>query len=453
MPTGNRKWYVNKAIELFNAQDYPNKELIIVYNHPSDIPDELMQAENIQWLKTETTSIGSKRNAGCSYARGSIIAQWDDDDIYHPTRLSVQAAPIIAGIADITALQHMLFYEHDTGKTWSCTPELFATLFAKQVAGGTLVYQKKIWDRLARYQPINLREDAEFLIDAIHKGARLKPIQGKGIFIYRRHSRNTWRFNPILQIGQPGWKEEDFPAWATTVLTESNPNNYSNLPMVSCIMPTADRNEYIPKAIEYFLDQTYANRELIILDDGMFPVSAMIPFHPQIRYIRQTTKSTIGTKRNTACRLSHGEIIMHWDDDDWYAHDWISEQVAFMQRTDADISGLMEVIFYQPAKNKAWKYVYPHASPAWVAGATLAYKKYIWEAHPFKEIQVGEDNYFVWQSAGKVIPHTYLHGFVSHIHAGNTSPKHTHDPRWLEFPTDEVKKILHTSHPCLPTSA
>ena len=39
-------------------------------------------------------------------------------------------------------------------------------------------------------------------------------------------------------------------------------------PLVSCIMPTYNRREFVPLAIRYFLRQDYANKELIIIDDG-----------------------------------------------------------------------------------------------------------------------------------------------------------------------------------------
>ena len=207
-------------------------------------------------------------------------------------------------------------------------------------------------------------------------------------------------------------------------------------------MPTADRGNFIVRAVHCFLLQDYAHKELVILDDGAEPVARLIPDHPDIRYVRRAGKGNIGAKRNEACRLSKGQIIMHWDDDDWYAPDWISRQVACMQQTGADICGLDRVLFYDRRSAKAWKYTYPEHGPAWVAGATMAYRRSLWETHPFKEVQIGEDNGFVWGSGGKVVPHAYLHGFVSFLHAGNTSPKHIHPTRWKDFPVKTVEEIL-----------
>ena len=41
----------------------------------------------------------------------------------------------------------------------------------------------------------------------------------------------------------------------------------SREPLVSCIMPTANRRAFVPQAIHYFLQQDYPRRELIILDE------------------------------------------------------------------------------------------------------------------------------------------------------------------------------------------
>ena len=39
-------------------------------------------------------------------------------------------------------------------------------------------------------------------------------------------------------------------------------------PLVSCVMPTADRRQWVPQAIRNFQQQNYPNRELLIVDDG-----------------------------------------------------------------------------------------------------------------------------------------------------------------------------------------
>src|SRR5262245_11132852 len=89
----------------------------------------------------------------------------------------------------------------------------------------------------------------------------------------------------------------------------------SGLPLVSCIMPTNNRRRFASAALDYFLRQAYPNRELVIVDDGLDPIADLIPDDARIRYFNIAQRSTIGSKRNFACREAKGDIIVHWDDD------------------------------------------------------------------------------------------------------------------------------------------
>jgi len=204
-------------------------------------------------------------------------------------------------------------------------------------------------------------------------------------------------------------------------------------PFVSCIMPTADREKYIPFAINYFLEQNYAHKELIIIDDGKKSVQAFIPDHPQIRYFYSSPLGSIGLKRNHAIEKARGKIIMHWDDDDWHAYDWISQQVHFLLTTKADITGIRHVHYYSAIMNTFWQGDANNRnnpkSRVWLNGATLAYWKSFWEKHPFKDLQTGEDDEFLQNPGAKVYAHDYIDGFIAILHPNNTTFKSFENPR------------------------
>ncbi len=88
-------------------------------------------------------------------------------------------------------------------------------------------------------------------------------------------------------------------------------------PLVSCVMPTFDRRRFVPDAIDGFWSQTYPDRELVIVDDGTDPIADLVPDDPMIRYVRLDQRLKTGAKRNAACRAARGDVIVHWDDDDW----------------------------------------------------------------------------------------------------------------------------------------
>ena len=215
-------------------------------------------------------------------------------------------------------------------------------------------------------------------------------------------------------------------------------------PLVSCLMPTADRRAFVPRAIQYFLQQDYPNRELIILDDGLDVVADLIPPDPRIRYIRLDGKHTIGAKNNLACELAHGEIIAHWDDDDWMARWRLSYQVQeLVLQPPGTLCGLAHLLFYEPTTDQAWEYIYPPAERAWIAGGTFCYRKDVWVQHRFPDLNEGADTVFVWSLTHTPILALSKHTFyVATVHPQNTSPKRTHSFGWHPFPVEEIRRLL-----------
>ena len=102
----------------------------------------------------------------------------------------------------------------------------------------------------------------------------------------------------------------------------------SDTPLVSCIMPTRDRPQFVPHAVDYFLRQDYPAKELIVLDDGHTSIAKLLPASPLIRYIRLEQRQRVGAKRNLGCQTARGGVIMHWDDDDWMARWRLRYQVT-----------------------------------------------------------------------------------------------------------------------------
>eukprot|EP01034_Spumella_vulgaris_P010574 gene10574-13415_t len=73
MPTGNRAGFIEQAMRQFTEQRYPNKELVVVYDHPDDLPQDLVLPPGVRLIHSINRSIGSKRNEGSYYAQGTYI--------------------------------------------------------------------------------------------------------------------------------------------------------------------------------------------------------------------------------------------------------------------------------------------------------------------------------------------------------------------------------------------
>ncbi|MDQ3669761.1 MAG: glycosyltransferase, partial [Actinomycetota bacterium] len=213
--------------------------------------------------------------------------------------------------------------------------------------------------------------------------------------------------------------------------------------LVSCIMPTRNRRHFVPAAIRAFLRQDYEHRELLIVDDGTEPVEDLVPDDPRMRYERVPRRMRLGAKRNLACRLAAGEVIAHWDDDDWSAPWRLTYQVTELLETGADVCGLNNIFFFDPRTGRAWRYVHPpKGSRPWVAGGTLCYTKSFWRGHSFAEINVGEDTRFVWDGRPKITTLQDPNFYIAMIHPRNTSPKRPPGNRWRRADAEAVTRLL-----------
>jgi glycosyltransferase involved in cell wall biosynthesis len=214
-------------------------------------------------------------------------------------------------------------------------------------------------------------------------------------------------------------------------------------PLVSCIMPTYNRRTFVPMAVRYFLRQDYARTELVVVDDGTDPVADCLPDDPRVRYVRPGRRLTIGAKRNLACAEARGEIIVHWDDDDWFPPWRVCVQVVALRDRAAEVCGSSQVFYYDAAAGRAWRYHYTGPPGSWVVGGTLAYRKSYWARNPFPDLQVGEDTRFLWGGRPRGLCDLGDPALcVAMIHAANSSPKVTAGCYWQPCPEAQVRQLL-----------
>lgn len=173
-------------------------------------------------------------------------------------------------------------------------------------------------------------------------------------------------------------------------------------PLVSCLMPTYNRREFIPRALRCFAAQTYPNLELVIADNGSDQIDDLLTQGKPIHHVRvDWAKLNHGQLMNQACEFAKGEFCIVWDDDDFYAPDRVLRQIVPLVVTNIDyaISGLKNLYYYDKAKQQAWRYNDP--SDTWLGA--IAFRKSAWEAKRFIETPSGCDLQFQRDHKGKVI--------------------------------------------------
>lgn len=185
---------------------------------------------------------------------------------------------------------------------------------------------------------------------------------------------------------------------------------------VSVITPCS-RPEDLSRLIEIYHAQDYQDKELSILMD-VYGVHTAMSVGDRIWQWGTEKKMTVGAKRNELVENATGEIVIHFDSDDYYAPDFITQSVNHLLNSGADLTGLSTAFFFQNDPEAAWVYEYKGQQP-YVIGSGMCYYKSVWERNKFKDISEGEDRLFLG-NAGKVSPHNYVSGFCAFIHGKNT---------------------------------
>jgi glycosyltransferase involved in cell wall biosynthesis len=88
----------------------------------------------------------------------------------------------------------------------------------------------------------------------------------------------------------------------------------------SVIIPAYNAERYIAKAIESCLSQSYAPREIIVVDDGSTDGTAEIAesFPSPVRVIRLSENMGASVARNRGVQASTGDWLAFLDADDWF---------------------------------------------------------------------------------------------------------------------------------------
>ena len=104
-------------------------------------------------------------------------------------------------------------------------------------------------------------------------------------------------------------------------------------PLVSIIIPTYNYSQYVCRAIDSALSQTYPNVEVIVIDDGSTDDTAAIvtdKYEQRISYLWQVNKGA-SSARNLGISVSRGDYIAFLDSDDRYKPENIERKVQYLQ--------------------------------------------------------------------------------------------------------------------------
>ena len=105
-------------------------------------------------------------------------------------------------------------------------------------------------------------------------------------------------------------------------------------PLISVIIPTYNRSQYICEAIDGALEQTYKNIEIIVVDDGSTDSTkdVLTKYGSNVKYIYQNNAGP-SVARNSGIKQSKGELLAFLDSDDIWLPQKLEKQLELIQQS------------------------------------------------------------------------------------------------------------------------
>lgn len=199
---------------------------------------------------------------------------------------------------------------------------------------------------------------------------------------------------------------------------------------VSVVVPTYGRPQHHEGLHALFAAQTHPDRELLVYDDSPEPSPFFTALRdPRVRYHHHPERVALGSKRNWLAAEATGEVLAHFDDDDFYAPGYLAHMVAALDGADLVKLGAFHVYSVGHALLAYWdqttvgprhfrvehgkpvaahdvEAMAPAARELWGLrnllgyGFSYVYRRALWERVPFPAVSHGEDFAFVEAALG-----------------------------------------------------
>lgn len=119
-------------------------------------------------------------------------------------------------------------------------------------------------------------------------------------------------------------------------------------PLVSAIIATRNRPEWLERAVRSVAEQTYRNVEAVVVDendpesdgrDATRNVVDRLRDRIAITYLDERTPSWVCRARNEGVDAARGTYVAFLDDDDWWRPEKITRQVAIIEAAGSPVNG------------------------------------------------------------------------------------------------------------------
>ncbi|SMF39414.1 Spore maturation protein CgeB [Pseudobacteriovorax antillogorgiicola] len=167
---------------------------------------------------------------------------------------------------------------------------------------------------------------------------------------------------------------------------------------VSVVVST-NRESFLDRLVENLNRQTLKEFEVVIVLNG--PSMNRKPFE-KIRKgisvsIYESAAGTLGYSLNLGIENSSGEFLFKMDDDDFYGPHYLTDMLDAFKYSGADVLGKKAVMCYLESRDEVIvKYpTQQHYYTDFITGATLSFRRYVWNKVKFADRNRGEDSNFL----------------------------------------------------------
>ncbi|MDO5741465.1 MAG: glycosyltransferase [Vagococcus sp.] len=215
-------------------------------------------------------------------------------------------------------------------------------------------------------------------------------------------------------------KNHTYTQRVNNILSDCRLGNYNwSLPDISILLST-NRPDNLPTALDNCARQNHIDTQIIIGTHGFSP-SSSVQQHAHslgldVAWVELDSSFSLGSCYNHLLEYADCPLIAKMDDDDWYAPEYLLEQVSAMDSLQVDAVGKNTHLISFPHRHLTALYApgHSHIYTRFVAGPTIVTKADLAKDLSFPDITVGEDSQFLQRihQNGGVIFSTSPFGFI-----------------------------------------
>lgn len=304
----------------------PENESEIVRSYQQRYP-------NIRLERTTREPLYAAWNRAIGLARGTYLTNANTDDRHRPDALEVLAAyldgspqtSVVYADCLVTDVPHETWDANSASERFGWPAFSYEELQRRCILGPQPMWRRSLHEKWGLFDAsFRVAGDYEFWL-RIGKQERIDRYPATlGLYFRNRQGLEHGSGSTAaetLEIQRRHGNRAAAPPSRPAVQAAEPVGSRPAEPLVSVIMPTHNRREFLARALGTLCEQTFKDFETVVVNDCGDPVEDVLQTFAgrlQITYVRHARNRDRSAARNTGIRASRGKYIAYLDDDDGY---------------------------------------------------------------------------------------------------------------------------------------